>query len=227
MKNDLDFEDKYGRYSAEKILATLTLIVYPRSMAGLNLNPKKEEEKKQMTEIELLLKRVCVKTYLMETGWQIIRKLFPIEEYQPKKSTCKFEQVILNENFTFIRPLTVTGAYLLPDRVIDGDFFQEEVFLHQMVLDRIENEFDYNKAEYVIQNTSFAEGGPVLKIPKTRAYYVNESMMRNNQTGPNEFKFYGPKPGDFMWLVNERVGNMQPETWYLLPEAYSITLTPK
>jgi hypothetical protein len=29
---------------------------------------------------------------LMETGWQIIRKLFPIEEYQPKKSTCKFEQ---------------------------------------------------------------------------------------------------------------------------------------
>jgi hypothetical protein len=115
--------------------------------------------------------------------------------------------------------LTVTGAYLLPDRVT--------IFFHQMVLDSIENEFDYNNAKYVIHNTSFAEGGPVLKIPKTRAYYVNEFMMRNNQTGPNEFKFYGPNPSDFMWLVNERVGNMQPNTWYLLPTAYSISLTPE
>jgi hypothetical protein len=96
-----------------------------------------------------------------------------------------------------------------------------------MVLDRIDNEADYNNAEYVIQNTSFGHGGPVLKIPKTRAYYVNESVMRNNQTGPNEFKFYGPGPCDFMWLVNERCGNMQPETWYLLPTAYSITLVPE
>jgi hypothetical protein len=123
--------------------------------------------------------------------------------------------------------LTVTGAYLLPDRIIDGDFFPEEVFFHQMVLDRTENEADYNNSKYVIHNTSFAAGGPVLKIPKTRAYYVNESMMRNNETGPNEFKFYGPNPGDFMWLINERFGNMQPSTWYLLPTAYSITLVPE
>jgi hypothetical protein len=123
--------------------------------------------------------------------------------------------------------LTVTGAYLLPDRIIDGDFFPEEVFFHQMVLDRTENEADYNNSKYVIHNTSFAAGGPVLKIPKTRAYYVNESMMRNNETGPNEFKFYGPNPGDFMWLVNKRFGNMQPENWYLLPRAYSITLVPE
>jgi hypothetical protein len=135
-------------------------------------------------------------------------------------SISKYFSVILNENFTFIRPLTVTGAYLLTDRVT--------VFFHQMVLDRIDNEFDYNNAEYVIHNTSFAEGGPVLKIPTTRAYYVNESIMRNNKTGQNEFKFYGPNPGDFMWLVNERVGNtMQPKTWYLLPQAYSITLVPE
>ena len=93
-----------------------------------------------------------------------------------------------------------------------------------MVLDSIENEFDYNNAEYVIHNTSFGEEGPGLTIPKTRAYYVDESVMFNNQTGPNEFKFYGPGPCDFMWLVNERVGNMQPNTWYLLPQAYSITL---
>ena len=126
---------------------------------------------------------------------------------------------ILNENFIFTRPLTVTGAYLLPDRVT--------IFFHQMVLDRIDNENDCFNAEYVIHNTSFGHGGPVLKIPKTRAYYVNESIMRNNQTGPNEFKFYGPNPGDFMRLVNEKSGNMQPNTWYLLPQAYSITLTPE
>ena len=92
MKNDLDFEDILGKYSAETILATLTLIVFPRSMAGLNLNPKKEEEKNQLSEIELLLKRVCEKTYLMETGWQIIREIGLYDVYQPKKSTCKFEQ---------------------------------------------------------------------------------------------------------------------------------------
>ena len=85
---------------------------------------------------------------------------------------------------------------------------------------------DCNNAKYVIHNTSFEHGGSALKIPKTRAYYVNESMMQANQTGPNEFKFYGPNPGDFIWLVNERVGNMQPNTWYLLPTAYSITLVP-
>ena len=128
----------------------------------------------------------------------------------------------MNENFTFTRPVTVTGAYLLPDRVIDGNFFPEEVFFHQMVLDRIENEADYNNAEYVIHNTSFGHGGPVLKIPKTRAYYVDEFVMQSNRVG-NEFKYYGQN-GDFMWLVNERFGNMQPETWYLLPTAYSIIL---
>ena len=134
-------------------------------------------------------------------------------------SISKYLSVILNENFTFTRPLTVTGAYLLTDRVT--------VFFHQMVLDRIDNEFDYNKAEYVIHNTSFAEGGPVLRIPKTRAYYVDESVMRTNKTGPNEFKFYGQN-GDFMWLANEQFGNtMRPNTWYLLPQAYSITLVPE
>jgi len=123
--------------------------------------------------------------------------------------------------------LTVTGAYLLPDRVIGGDFFPAEVFFHQMVLDRIDNEADYNKAEYIIHNTSFGHGGPVLKIPKTRAYYVNEFMMHNNQTAPGEYKYYGQN-GDFMWLVNEQFGNtMQPKTWYLLPQAYSITLIPE
>ena len=76
MKNDLDFKDKLGQYSAEAILATLTLIVFPRSMAGLNLNPNEEETKFQsFSQVELLLNRLCKNTYLMETGWQIIREI--------------------------------------------------------------------------------------------------------------------------------------------------------
>ena len=51
MKNDLGFEDEYGYYSAEAILSNLTLIIYPRSMAGMNLNPKKEETGNQINEI--------------------------------------------------------------------------------------------------------------------------------------------------------------------------------
>ena len=124
--------------------------------------------------------------------------------------------VTLNENFHFTRPLTVTGAYLVPDRH-DGRDFIGLVFFHQMVLDRIDNE------EYVIHNTSFDEGGPVLRIPITRAYYVNGDVMFKNSYGPDEFKFYGDK-GVFMWLVNERFKNMQPNTWYLCPQAYSLTL---
>jgi hypothetical protein len=85
IKNDLGFEDKLGQYSAEKILSTLTLIVYPRSMAGLNLNPKTEETEFQLNEIELLLERICKKTYLMPTGWQIIRQIHWEEKDQPKE----------------------------------------------------------------------------------------------------------------------------------------------
>ena len=92
IKNDIGFENKDGYYSAEKILSTLTLIVYPRSMAGLNLNPNEEETEFQLNQIEILLERICKKTYLMPSGWEIIRQLDEKEEYRPKKSTCTFEK---------------------------------------------------------------------------------------------------------------------------------------
>ena len=92
IKNDLGFLDKYEMYSAEKILATFTLIVYPRSMAGLNLNPNKIEEEFQTNEIGLLLERLCNETYLMETGWQIIRKLDQDIKDQPEMSKCKYHE---------------------------------------------------------------------------------------------------------------------------------------
>ena len=118
--------------------------------------------------------------------------------------------------------MTVTGAYLLPDRFIDGDFFPEEVFFHQMVLDRV----DDSKNEYVIHNTSFAEGGAVLRIAKKNAYYTYDPRMMNlNAAG--EFKLNGQN-GEEWSLVNEFVPNtMKPKTWYLLPQAYSIILVPE
>jgi hypothetical protein len=96
-----------------------------------------------------------------------------------------------------------------------------------MVLDRVDDLTD----EYVLQNSSFEHSDAVLRIPKTREYYVNEYMMLKNRTGPGEFKFYG-KNGEFMWLVNEDFDStethrpMKQNTWYLLPQAFSLTLVP-
>jgi hypothetical protein len=115
--------------------------------------------------------------------------------------------------------LTVTGAFILPE---------DTIFFHQMVLDCVDDSTD----EYVLQNSSFEHGGAVVRIPKTREYYVNEQMMLRNNPAPGEFKFYGPK-GEFMWLVNKDFGinethrPMKQNTWYLLPQAYSLTLIPK
>ena len=75
INNDLKIEDYRMEdfFTVEKILTNLTMIIYPRSLAGMNLNPKNEEKEFQQTEIELLLKRIKNKTYLRESGWDIIR----------------------------------------------------------------------------------------------------------------------------------------------------------
>ena len=88
-----------------------------------------------------------------------------------------------------------------------------------MVLDRV----DDSTNEYVIHNTSFAEGGAVLRIAKKNAYYTcDPRMMILNAAG--EFKLNGQN-GEEWSLVNEFVQNtMKPKTWYLLPQAYSISL---
>ena len=66
--------------------------------------------------------------------------------------------MFLNENFVFSRPLTVTGAYFIPARTIDGVFYDEEVFFHQMTLDRIEN------GEYVLQNSEISVDAPGMVL---------------------------------------------------------------
>ncbi|CBY43091.1 unnamed protein product, partial [Oikopleura dioica] len=217
IKNDLGYVDKRDYYSAESILSTLTLIVYPRSMAGLNLNPKKEETEFQLNQIELLLERLCKKTYLMETGWEIIRKLDFEEERQPKKSTCKFEKILLHKNFVFSRPLTVTGAIIIPHKRIDGIDYPEKLFFHQMTLDRIEN------GEYVLQNNQFSDpSSTVIRIKQRYPHYAAEPFVSNleNQTGDNIFIDGNIK----IELVNEQY-YMPRNRWFLLPYAYSLNLT--
>ncbi|CBY42953.1 unnamed protein product, partial [Oikopleura dioica] len=218
IKNDLAFVDKDDKYTFEKILTNLTMIVYPRSLAGLNLNPKKEENNFQTNDVETLLERICKKTYLKESGWEIIRKQNTFL-YRPVESACDYEKVMLNENFVFSRPLSVTGAYFLPTRRIDGIDYPEEVFFHQMTLDRIEN------GEYILQNTQFSVNHPpVIKIKQTRPYYDSSSFVTNlfNQTGDNFFDDGVLK----MKLVNETLF-MKKNCWFLLPQAYSLTLKKK
>ena len=89
IKNDLAFDDKYDSFTFEKILTILTMIVYPRSLAGLNLNPKKEGNQFQTNDVETLLERICKKTYLRKSGWEIVRTQ---ALQKPAKSTCNYEK---------------------------------------------------------------------------------------------------------------------------------------
>jgi len=102
MKNDLSFVDPHSHNIFEKILTILTMIIYPRSLAGLNLNPKKAESKFQANDVESLLERICQKTYLKESGWEIIGKnIFHIRN-NPGKSTFEFEKGIFKIPLIFL-----------------------------------------------------------------------------------------------------------------------------
>jgi hypothetical protein len=107
--------------------------------------------------------------------------------------------------------LTVTGAYLKPT----GD-----LIFHQMILDRVESD------EYVLQNTLFSnelapsQNLPLLRIDRRKRYYGMFNMYRNPNGVINR------PNGEFLLLTNEYCNSMNEEEWYLLPKAYSITLTP-
>jgi hypothetical protein len=75
LKMDLKVEDRTMEmfFTVEKILTKLTMIIYPRSLVGMNLNPRNKEKKFQHNNIELLLKRMKNATYLHKSGWDIIR----------------------------------------------------------------------------------------------------------------------------------------------------------
>ena len=61
---DLGYVDSLGDFTMEKICISLTMTVYPRSLAGLNLNPKNNEIDYQENDIESLLERMTKRTYL-------------------------------------------------------------------------------------------------------------------------------------------------------------------
>ena len=65
------------------------MVVYPRSLASLNLNPKKEEIQFKTNDVETLLERICKNTYLSESGWEIVRDQgCP----KPDESTCEYKK---------------------------------------------------------------------------------------------------------------------------------------
>ena len=103
LKNDLGIDDNTMKicFSMETVLTTITMIVYPRSLAGLTLNPKKEEQSFQHTEIETLLKRLKFKTYFHPTGWDMI------DRDNESKADFDFEQgkvtlSLVFQNFSLI-----------------------------------------------------------------------------------------------------------------------------
>ena len=87
-----------------------------------------------------------------------------------------------------------------------------------MTVDRIENK------EYILQNTLTSHSPFQIKIPLKRQYYATYEMMEECLDFFNDYVFYGPN-NEFLTLANEKF-NMKEKTWYLLPQAYSIALTP-
>ena len=77
LRNQLSIgDDEYNEiYTIENILTVMTMIVFPKSLAGLNDNPRHNEKKTQFTQVDKLLKRLKFKTFLNKKGWEIISKL--------------------------------------------------------------------------------------------------------------------------------------------------------
>ena len=116
------------------------------------------------------------------------------------------------------RPLTVTAAYIKPDG---------ELIYHQMILDRVEND------EYILQNTlhssdiASSQNLSRLPISRKKRYFTTPERIET---------FYDYNVGDYVFKTanNESIYltstgklTMNRAEWYLLPQAYSITLTPR
>jgi len=73
IKNDLKVDESTMEqyFTVENILSKLTMMIYPRSLSGMNLNLKKEETEFQHNNIELLLKRMKNETFLQKNGLDV------------------------------------------------------------------------------------------------------------------------------------------------------------
>ena len=194
LAHDLNFHDQQNEYSFTRILTSLIMIVYPRSLAGLNLNPKEEETDFQRNDIESLLRRLTKSTYLSPSGWDIIRNINsynaihkierpkkfissgsrspswkrPTSGCSSKSSNKPVDSICSVEKVTLNKNFKFKRPVTLTGAYLKPD---GKVFFHQMVLDRIENE------EFIIQNTQFtASAEAVLRIPLSNPFYVTHEM---------------------------------------------------
>ncbi|CAG5104443.1 Oidioi.mRNA.OKI2018_I69.chr1.g1256.t1.cds [Oikopleura dioica] len=162
----------------------------------------------------------------MPSGWDIICDLGSrnlddgrpdLDNPQPPRSFCEYSSVILHQGFIFTRPLTATGVLL---HINEEN--KEEVFFHQMTIDRVEDGL------YILQNTQFstespkAHETPTVKIPLFDPYYVNaEDFWHHYQMNGRAILI----EDDYtIEIVNERHPDMKTGRWYLCPEAYSLEL---
>jgi hypothetical protein len=96
-----------------------------------------------------------------------------------------------------------------------------------MILDRVEND------KYVLQNTlhsselDSSQNLPLLRIDRQKRYFADyQSMLGHFDRNQGDFIYRGAN-NEFMLLTSAGEPTMNKEEWYLLPQAYSITLTPK
>ena len=128
---------------------------------------------------------------------------------------------MLHENFVFDgRPLTVTGVFFKEDPSLRDS----EPLIHQMLLDRVENN------HYILKNNlvNGEYGGVELKINMKDHYYGDyEDLLyvkscNNDQTN----NYIYEKDGEKYKLANEELNPdvLEENRWYLFRQAYSISL---
>ncbi|CBY10457.1 unnamed protein product [Oikopleura dioica] len=154
LEKDLNVETSVMNkfFTQEKLLYTLAMQIYPRSLAFLNLNHRKEEKKFQPNRAINLLDRLKYPTYLSNTGWKILCDLYK----NMKPSQCIYEKVDLKniDSKTIWRPVTVTGFMW-------SDLTKEPSSVHQMVID------DLDQGEFILNIHSSDQTS--VKIPKSRS----------------------------------------------------------
>ncbi|CBY31442.1 unnamed protein product [Oikopleura dioica] len=154
LEKDLNVETSVMNkfFTEEKLLYTLAMQIYPRSLAFLNLNHRKEEKDFQPNHAINLLDRIKYPTYLSKTGWKILCDLY--ENMKP--SQCIYEKVDLRNIHSkkIWRPVTVTGFMW-------SDLTKEPSSVHQMVID------DLDQHEFILNIHSSDQKS--VKIPKSRS----------------------------------------------------------
>ena len=95
-----------------------------------------------------------------------------------------------------------------------------------MILDRVEND------EYILQNTLYSsdidssQRLSLLRIDRQKRYFVDNQEIGNYYDRNLRDFIYRGANNEFMLLTCAGLPSMNTDEFYLLPQAYSITLTP-